>query len=149
MSGNPVKERCIHIETRATGLTARRSLWRKRAVAGFLLSLLLAAAAVWTYRGWTATRQVDALHARCVTAMMAQTCDVTRREGSAAAPSQAELTATADSALFVAGFGRVDPALVARWRRMDVDMCAEVRQSCQTAPGAAVCRLGQVLYPAR
>jgi hypothetical protein len=80
---------------------------------------------------------VAALAERCAVQMANATCRVTN---SAAPVSNAGRT-------FIAGVGEVDNAAYLALRRLGDEMCADVREQCQTAWDGPTCRIAKALYP--
>lgn len=134
--------------------------WRRtpgvRLAAVLLLALALAwlAARVWltvvTQPASPAARAalptdpaVRALVARCRIAMANGVC----RAMPASAAASASAVPAPQGPVVIAGFGVVDPAIVARLNRDGEAMCDGVATTCQGTPDDPLCRVARVLWP--
>jgi hypothetical protein len=79
-----------------------------------------------------AAESIDALHARCVDAMVRQTCRVMNDAPEASVPPP--------GAVFIAGLGAVDATAYAELRQAGDSMCRLGAHACETASEGSRCK---------
>lgn len=83
----------------------------------------------------------QALHDRCVNAMVSNTCRVMQASGQSLVPP-------GTTVIFVAGIGPIDAALYSKLRESGEGMCAHLRDICSAHWDGDQCRTARALYGA-
>ena len=85
--------------------------------------------------------QAQALHDRCVNAMVSNTCRVMQTSGQSLVPP-------GTTVIFVAGIGPIDAALYSKLRESGEGMCMHLRDLCTASWDGDQCRTARTLYGA-
>lgn len=123
-----------------THLTAglrRAAPWLGRALLG---AVLLAQAGCQPVASAPATRELDALVARCVDAMARDVCVAQRDTTQSSSP--------AASQVFVAGFGAINAEAYREIRASGEAMCSLVKSRCTAGWNESACQTARSLWPA-